>query len=291
MKWTIGMRDRIFGKWACLFSALAVGFATSAGCKQPDPAPEPEKTAVAAKESDARKDSALMGSFIRENAGASSTPTGALPAGHPSVPGMTPPPVDASKLPEGHPPLPAGMRLAGSGDSPSGPPPDLSDLPIAFDVPKAWIAEAPSMSMRKAQFRLPHADGDSNDGDMVVYFFGKNQGGDVASNIDRWVGQFTTMEGDPIPDSSRVIGSLEVNGMKVTTLDVAGKYSNASMMGAAATPNEGPQRMLAAIVETPGGRWFFKGTGPVDTMAKYKSAFEEMLNSLAWKSDGNDGGA
>lgn len=288
MNWTAMSFSNDTCRQCCLFSALAVGIAFSSGCKQAEPAPEPVKPSAAADESGTRDESALMRSFINESKDAGAAPSGALPSGHPPVPGMSAPVAGGSELPEGHPPLPSGMRLAGA-EKPTGPPPDLSDLPIAFKVPASWTAEAPTSSMRKAQYRLPHVDGDAADGEMILYFFGANQGGDVPSNIARWVGQFTTLEDEPIPDSGRVVNTMEVDGMKITTLDVAGKYSNTGM--GAVTPSEGPQRMLAAIVETPGGRWFFKGTGPLDTMEKHRPAFDEMMSTLKWKSDKGDSGA
>ena len=39
-------------------------------------------------------------------------------------------------------------------------------------------------------------------------------------------------------------------------------------------------RLLAAIVETPSGPWFFKMTGPDHTVASARDAFDAMIRSV-----------
>ncbi len=258
---------------------VMVALLVSIGCKESEPAPTPATPEPKASRTTASDDSALMRSFIGKNNADGGASTGAtLPAGHPAVPGMTSPPPKADVLPDGHPPLPAGMKLAGAKPAAAI---DPGDLPLKYAVPDSWGPEAPASSMRKAQYLLPREDGDPSDGDMVLFFFGVNQGGPIEANIDRWVGQFSTADGDPIPDSGRVVKTEERNGLTITTLDVAGHYVNTMAPGGGSQAKEA-KRMLAAIVETPGGRWFFKGTGPVNTMAKHKSAFDAMLATLEW---------
>ena len=41
-------------------------------------------------------------------------------------------------------------------------------------------------SMRVAEFTLPRVQGDAEDAQLVLYFFG-GQGGSVDANIERWV--------------------------------------------------------------------------------------------------------
>lgn len=277
-------------------SILAIMFAVAlaAGCKDSEPAAAPPKP----KKSDrakAQDDSAAMQAFLAKKGDSSASGSNSsLPAGHPPVPGMSSPPAASSNngLPKGHPPLPSGMRIAGGASGTSAPPTPAPAprLPLKFTVPESWTSVVPSSSMRKAQFEMPHADSDTDDGHMVVYYFGAGQGGGVQANIDRWIGQFSTADGKPIPESDRVVNTLDIDGLKVTTLDVAGKYTN-TMMGAGAGTSDGMTRMLGAIVETPSGPWFFKGTGPVDTMAKNKPAFEALIKSLSWKEDDGTGGA
>jgi hypothetical protein len=135
--------------------------------------------------------------------------------------------------------------------------------------------------MRKAQFTLPKAGEDSEDGQMIVFYFGQGQGGAVEKNVDRWKGMFTTADGKPVGDDALKRGSMEVAGMKVTTVDISGRYQDAPMgRPDPAGPTAKDYRMLAAIVETPEGPWFFKATGPVATMTSQVANFNEFVKSV-----------
>jgi hypothetical protein len=130
--------------------------------------------------------------------------------------------------------------------------------------------------MRKAQYALPKADGDSEDGELAVFYFGLGQGGSVEGNIDRWIGQISQPDGSPSKDKAK-ISKKEVSGMAVTRVDVSGTYSGGMMSNAA--PRAG-YRMLAAVVETPEGPWFFKLTGPEKTVAKWADSLNQFIDDL-----------
>jgi hypothetical protein len=49
------------------------------------------------------------------------------------------------------------------------------------------------------------------------------------------------------------------------------------------TPIAGEARLLAAIVETPKGRYFFKAIGPRATINVNETAFENLVASLRLK--------
>jgi hypothetical protein len=63
-------------------------------------------------------------------------------------------------------------------------------------------------------------------------------------------------------------------------MDVTGTYEG--MSGAQMTPDapKGDYRMLAAIVEGPGGNIFIKFTGPTKTIAANQTKFDALLNSI-----------
>src|SRR6187549_732359 len=65
---------------------------------------------------------------------------------------------------------------------------------LAFVAQPGWVSETPATSSRKAQYRLPHASGDSEDAALVVYYFG-GQGGSVQANLERWAAQFEQPDG------------------------------------------------------------------------------------------------
>jgi hypothetical protein len=159
------------------------------------------------------------------------------------------------------------------------PPPAAGQTDLKWDVPEGWTTATPSSSVRRAQYGLPRADGDTEDGELVVYYFGPGQGGTVETNLVRWRGQFTTREGQPVPESDVKNESFDANGLRVTLLDVSGRYAPGQMPNSAGVEPRDNQRMLAAVVETPRGAWFFKATGPKATMEKHADAVRTMLRS------------
>jgi hypothetical protein len=112
-----------------------------------------------------------------------------------------------------------------------------------------------------------------------VYFFG-GQGGSVQANLDRWLGQMEQPDGRP----SKAVATTEtltVNGMKVTVLDVSGKYVAEMAPGSPARYNKPGFRLKAAVVETAGGPYFVKLTGPAKTIGRWNEAFTAFLKSAA----------
>jgi len=126
--------------------------------------------------------------------------------------------------------------------------------------------------MRAAEYVIPGAAGDGDDAECIVITFGPGQGGGVDENVDRWVGQFS--------DASKPQRTtLQVNGLKVTRIEVTGTYSPMRMPGMpAGQSNHAGWRLIGAIVEAPSGLWFFKLTGPDATV---KAAGPELQSLLA----------
>jgi hypothetical protein len=90
---------------------------------------------------------------------------------------------------------------------------------LKFTVPPGWIEEERTSSMRVAQYKLTRAEGDTEDGSVVLYYFGPGQGGSTAANIERWVGQMKQADSG----SSKAVAKeehFEVNGLKVTTVEL-----------------------------------------------------------------------
>jgi hypothetical protein len=150
---------------------------------------------------------------------------------------------------------------------------------LRLSVPAGWVEQAPSSSMRKAQFTLPRANGDGEDGELVVFYFGPGQGGSVEANIDRWVGQFGQPDGSSSKDKVKTSKS-EVAGMPVTFVEVTGTYQAPIMPGAPERHNSPGYRLLAAVVETSDGPWFFKLVGPKKTIAKWSDSFDHFIKSI-----------
>lgn len=135
-----------------------------------------------------------------------------------------------------------------------------------------WQATTPNSSMRKAQFTLPHAANDAEDAELVVYYFGADQGGSVESNLKRWYGQFSQPDSSASEEKARVSREV-VDGMNLTVVDLSGTYMG---MGEV---NKSNYRMLAAVLETSQGPYFFKLTGPEQTVAQQVDSFTAFMKS------------
>ncbi len=149
---------------------------------------------------------------------------------------------------------------------------------VRFDAPSAWKA-APK-PMRTANYSIPAVAGDSQDGEMAVFYFGPGQGGGVEANVRRWLGQFVSADGAPLAADSAKRTEREVGGLAVTVLDVSGTYLFKPFpMAPRATPLPG-YRMLAAIVQGPDAPIFFKLTAPKNTAAAAERDFHKVIDSL-----------
>jgi hypothetical protein len=127
--------------------------------------------------------------------------------------------------------------------------------------------------MRAAEYSVPRAAGDSEDGECIVITFGPGQGGGVDQNIDRWIAQFAGATGTRRE-------TRQVNGLKIARVETLGTYTPMAMPGAPAAPTSRPGwRLLGAIVEAPSGLWFFKATGPDATIKAAGPELDAMLDS------------
>jgi len=153
---------------------------------------------------------------------------------------------------------------------------------LKFDAPPDWVSKAPSSSMRVAEWSLPKAAGDAEDAILTLYFFGASQGGNVQANLDRWIGQMAQPDGRQSKDVAKT-SSLTSHGLKVTLVDVTGTYVAEVTPGSTEHFNKPGFRQCAAVVETPGGPYFVKLTGPEKTVAKWQDSYTAFLKSLRYE--------
>ena len=146
---------------------------------------------------------------------------------------------------------------------------------LTFTKPGTWTDRPAASSMRVAEFVVPKVPGDAEDADVIVYYFG-GSGGSVDANLQRWTTQFQSTK-EPVRTTSTI------NGLKLTTLDVSGTYVAEVRPGSTERHNKPGFRMRATVVETPKGPYFIKLTGPAATVDKAGAAFDQFLQSLAFK--------
>lgn len=141
---------------------------------------------------------------------------------------------------------------------------------LVLTMPSGWRQAPPTSAMRVGEATVPGPGGDAQ---MVVYYFGTGQGGDIESNLQRWMNQVIPAEGTSLHRET-----FDGDGVRVTWIDVEGTIKPGEMgMGpAAAQPDS---RLLGAVIEGERGPWFIKLTGPQATVAAQRDAFLAMLRS------------
>ena len=149
---------------------------------------------------------------------------------------------------------------------------------LKFTIPAGWVEEPRTSSMRVAQFKLPKAESDAEDASLVLYYFGQNQGGSTAANVERWVSQMKQADGSAVKDAKQE--QFETNGLKVTTVDVSGTYVAETAPGSGTFHNNAGYRLRAAVVETPNGSYYVKLVGPEKTVAQWNESFLSYLKSF-----------
>lgn len=192
-----------------------------------------------------------------------------------------PEPADPGAMPEGHPPISGdgggmggGMMGMGMGMGGPGTPPEIDGTTVTasglkFEIDPAWTSETPSSGMRAAQFSVPAPEGGGEPAELVLF---QGIGGSAQANIDRWIGQFSGPGSDAAKQEH-----LDVGDFHVDVLDIQGTYDSGMMMGGG--PKES-QRMLAAVIEGPGGPWHLRLTGDIESVTPWEDEFRKLLETL-----------
>lgn len=174
-----------------------------------------------------------------------------------------------SSLPAGHPPIESPPAAEG------GPSPAMV-AGVAWTVPAGW-EDAGSRSMRVATYTIrTNREGTA---ECAVFYFGSGQGGDVQSNIDRWLNQIEQPDGTSTKERART-AQREQSGWPLSTVDVSGTYNGGMASSPTGQPAQPGYRLLGAIVEGPQGPVFFKLTGPEAVVEASVAGFQALLESI-----------
>jgi len=142
-------------------------------------------------------------------------------------------------------------------------------------VPAGWTARKPSSSARLAEYVVP-ATGEAGAAEVVVYFFGKGQGGTVESNLTRWKGQFSIPDGSPVPETVTRDSS---GAFPITFAEYHGTYRRGVGMGSPDSVRT-DQALLAGIAETPRGTMFIQIFGPAARVTNERDGFMKFVRGL-----------
>lgn len=152
---------------------------------------------------------------------------------------------------------------------------------VAFLPPADWTDQGAS-GMRKGFFTYGPVGDDELPAEVTVFFFGSDQGGDIESNIARWVGQMDPPEGEKVEDVVRRSKVTTQTGLVEHFVEMDGTYQR-SMGGGPMTGGRTKAfpgwRMVGAIIEAPQGNVFFKLVGPEATARAMEEGLRNMLTA------------
>ena len=139
---------------------------------------------------------------------------------------------------------------------------------LRFVVPKDWERVPPTSPVRAAQFRLPRASRDQDDGELLLVRIDAPNYDLVAS----WYGEFGQVDARPAPSRRTV------HGLTVETVDLQGTYKPA--MGPMEHVSRPGWRLLGAVVRGEGPPWYVRAVGPAATIEKARPGFEALVGSV-----------
>jgi len=150
-------------------------------------------------------------------------------------------------------------------------------------TPADWKEEAPSNKMRFMQFKIPKAEGDSDDAELAL--FKTPGGGSVQANLERQEKKFE------IPAGKKAEDVIKTEKFKMGTndaifQDIKGTYlkKSAPFDPNAKATREADYRQLYVIFESKEGEattlYSMYLIGPAKTVEKHKKGFEEWVKSF-----------
>jgi hypothetical protein len=149
--------------------------------------------------------------------------------------------------------------------------------PFTMKVPSDWQPKTITSKMRAADYVLPAAPGD--EAELVIYYFGAEGAGTIEDNVDRWLGQFTQPDGKATRDVAK-IQTTKIAGQDATLVTASGHFVASAMPGGGEAVDKLDQSLLAAIIASPSGPYYFKLVGATKTVNASSTQFRAMLDSL-----------
>jgi len=145
---------------------------------------------------------------------------------------------------------------------------------ITLNVPTTWKQSPASNNLRTAQFAIPKVEGDRDDAELVVYFFG-GAGGGVNANLERWSGQF-----QPGGKKQKIYKGEAKQG-EYYLLDITGVYNKpiGPPINRQTNPTPGYQMLAVVLMVKDKGNYFLKLTGPQKTVAAASKALRVAIDA------------
>lgn len=147
---------------------------------------------------------------------------------------------------------------------------------LKLNFPETWKQGEPTNRLRLAQFAIPAAKGDTEEGELTLFF---GFGGGAKANIDRWIRQFQTAE--------RKVNVKQgvTETAKYFVVEITGTYNKPTGPPIARRTEPAPEsRMLGVILGVEDkGIYFFKMTGSDKTVSAQAAALRASFGADAKK--------
>jgi hypothetical protein len=163
----------------------------------------------------------------------------------------------------------AGAALAG----------DVEIAGMKSKTPDSWKEEKPSSDMRLTQFKLPKAEGDPEDAELIIFYF-RGGSGDPEANLKRQRAKFKPAEGkDKVEEK---LDKIKVGTIEAPYQDLTGTFLSKFPPNAptAKVTEKSNYRQLYVPLVTDKGDYYPTLIGPAKTVEKHKKDFEEFLKNF-----------
>lgn len=156
---------------------------------------------------------------------------------------------------------------------------DVEIAGMKSKAPDGWKEEATSSEMRLAQFKLPKAEGDDEDAQLIVFYF-KGGSGTAEQNLKRQLAKFKPAEGKDAPEVK--VDKIKVGGHEAPYQDITGTYLQKKRPFDPSDKGveKANYRQLYVPLTTDKGDYYPTLVGPAKTVEKHKKAFEEWLKNF-----------
>jgi hypothetical protein len=156
---------------------------------------------------------------------------------------------------------------------------DVEIAGMKSKTPDTWKEEPTVGDMRLAQFKLPKAEGDPEDAQIIIYKL-PGGSGTAEQNLQRQRAKFKPAEGkDKVEEK---LDKIKVGTIEAPYQDLTGTYLSKFPPAdpKAKVTEKSNYRQLYVVLVTDKGDFYPTLIGPAKTVEKHKKEFEEFLKNF-----------
>jgi hypothetical protein len=152
----------------------------------------------------------------------------------------------------------------------------VTKLGVKMNIPETWKSKDTNSNVHLMQFAIPKGEGDKEDTEVSVWYFGLNGAGSVNENFQRWIDEFDAK------DRKMKLTTGKCPGGDYILMDISGTWNRP-----VSTPQGGLKvvhttgREIAVAVKGRQGDYFYRLMGPETTVAANVDAFRTAIGADA----------